>query len=241
MKSAFTCSSAFCALLSSLLFALTLPFNAVHAAPANEHAVLAPECKVALRLVTSPDYVSDHQGEIPDADKMDESSKGLFIGNVFRQSMARADSEEQFCGNTIRENLRYRTVIPFPPPCVEFIPLLKKSFDDKVAFTNEGASSVQNKMNDSLAEMLVLAETAPAQLVTRCEVGIKVMHVDLNDRHLKEKYPLPVTCEAFFNEIEKTLILPAQLETLKRQRVLLSIENKNTPKKMDEICEEMTR
>jgi len=83
-------------------------------------------------------------------------------------------------------------------------------------------------------------ETAPDKLVTRCEVGIKVMHVDLNDKHLKEKYPLPVTCEVFFAEMEKTLILPSQLETIKRQRVIFAIENKDTPEKLDEICEEIT-
>jgi len=66
------------------------------------------------------------------------------------------------------------------------------------------------------------------------------MHVDINDKHLEEKYPLPPSCEAFFADMEKTLLLPSQLITLKRQRVIFAIENKNTPEKLHEICEEIS-
>ena len=207
------------------------------AEPANEHAVLPAACKVALRIITGPDYLKDHRGEIPDAENMDENHLIEFVANLFTETAKKAEDEELYCSNTIRDNLSYTKAYHFPQQCVEFIPLLKKSFEDKITYTKDIPNFVQQKMNDSLVEMLIMDETAPEKLVSRCEIGIQVMHVDLNDKHLKEKYPLPVTCEAFFAEMEKSMILPSQLETIKRQRVIFAIENKNTPEKLDQICE----
>ncbi len=211
------------------------------AEPVNEHAVLPAACKVALRIVTSTDYIKDHHGEIPDAENMDDDHKSEFVEKLFIETAQKADDEDLYCSNTIRDNLSYTKAYHFPQQCVEFMPLLKKSFEEKIIFTKDIPNFVQQKMNDSLVEMLIMDETAPEKLVTRCEVGIQVMHVDLNDKHLKEKYPLPVTCEAFFADMEKSMILPSQLETIKRQRVIFAIENKDTPEKLDEICEEITK
>jgi len=228
------------ALLCFALFVcLAIEFSA-QAAPTNEHAVFPVECKIALRLISSPDYVHDHQGEIPDAEKMDEDAKIDFVAKLFKDTVGKSDDQPQFCTNTIRDNLHYTNAYHLPSQCSTFLPLLKKSFEEKAPYTKDMANSVQQKMNDSIIDMLILDDTAPDKLVTRCEVGIQVMQVDLNDKHLKEKYPLPVTCEVFFDEMERKLILPAQLETIKRQRVLFAIENKNTPEKLDEICEEIT-
>jgi hypothetical protein len=224
----------------SCLIVCLISFTA-SAEPVNEHAVLPVACKVALRIITSPDYVKDHRGEIPDAEKMDENAQIEFVANLFNDTIKKTDDEELYCSNTIRDNLSYTSAYHFPQQCVEFLPLLKKSFEDKISYTKDIPNFVQQRMNDALVEMLIMDETAPEKLVARCEVGIQVMHVDLNDKHLKEKYPLPVTCEAFFTEMEKSMILPSQLDTIKRQRVIFAIENKNTPEKLDAICEEITK
>lgn len=229
-------------ILACLAFFLLLAAQfSIHATSVNASPALPAECKIALRLVTSPDYVEDHWGEIPDAEKMDESSQIEFVANLFKDTLNKTDDEVQYCTNTLRENLRYTNAYHFPQQCVEFLPLLKKSFEEKISYTKDIPNFVQQKMDDSIIDMLIMDETAPDQLATRCEVGIQVMHVDLNDKHLKEKYPLPVTCEAFFDEMEKSLILPSQLETIKRQRVIFALENKNSPEKLNEICAEITR
>lgn len=222
-----------------LLCLITCQFTA-YATPADEQAVLPPECKVALRLVTSPGYVKDHEDEIPDAEKMDENSKIKFVANLFKDTINQNDDQALYCTNTIYENLHDTNAWHLPKQCVEFLPLLKKSFEEKIAYTKNQQNFVQQKMNESIADMLIMDEAEPDKLVGRCEVGLEVMRVDLNDKHLKEKYPLPVTCEVFFDEMEKNLILPAQLKTVKRQRVIFAIENKNTPEKLNEICEEIT-
>jgi len=223
----------------TFFFLIATQFD-VRADPANEHTVLSVECKVALHFVTNPEYIKEHQGEIPDAEKMDDNAKMAFVENLFKETVKKTDDADQYCNNTIKENLHYTNAYHFPKQCVEFLPLLKKSFEDKISYTKDIPNFVQQKMDDSIADMLIMDEIAPDKLITRCEVGIKVMHVDLNDKHLKEKYPLPVTCEVFFADMEKTLILPSQLETIKRQRVIFAIENKDTPEKLDEICEEIT-
>lgn len=210
------------------------------AATTNEQVGLSAECRVAMRLVTSPDYVKDHHGEIPDEGTMDENSKLQFVARLFEQSISKAADPVQFCSNTIQQNLSYTNAYHLPKQCVDFLPLLKTSFEEKVSYTKGMDASVKQKMDDALVEMLILDETAPDKLISRCEVGIQVMHVDLNDKHLKEKYPLPVSCEVFFADMEKSLILPSQLDTIKRQRVIFALENKNTPKKLDEICEEIS-
>jgi len=200
-----------------------------------------PECKIALRILSSPAYIKDHQGEIPDAASMDETAKVNFVGELFRKTVSTAENQEQYCTNTIRETLSYSSAYHLPQACVEFLPLLKKSFEEKVSYKKDLPKFVKQKMDESLIDMLVLDETAPEKLVQRCEVGIKVMQVDLNDKHLKQKYPLPATCEALFLEMEKTLILPSELETLRRQRVIFAIENQDTPKNLEAICEDISR
>lgn len=200
-----------------------------------------PACKVALRIVTSPSYITAHLGEIPDADKLNETQQIEFVEKVFRESIAKNDDQELFCSNTVKDNLRYSEATHLPAACTEFLPLLKKSFEDKVAYKTDVAKQVQGKMDEALTEMLVLGESEPAQLIARCEVGLEVMRVDLKDKHLERRYPLPATCEALFADMEKTLILPAQLETLRRQRVIFFLENKNTPEKLEMLCQQISR
>lgn len=219
------------------LIALSFLFNPVQAAEDNT----LPECKVALRLITSPDYIRDHQGEIPDANTMDENAKVSFVANLFKENISKADQQEQFCTATIRDNLGYTNAYHLPHQCVEFLPLLKKSFEDKVSYKKDLPNFARLKMEESIVDMLILDETAPERLVQRCEVGTQVMHVNLNDKHLKQKYPLPPACEALFDDMEKSVILPSELETIRRQRVIFAIENKDTPKKLVDICEEISK
>ena len=214
-----------------------VPAQSAPVAPSTD----LPACKVALRIVTSPSYIQAHAGEIPDADKMNETRQIEFIEKLFRESIAKNDDQELFCTNTIKDNLRYSEATHLPSSCTKFLPLLRKSFEDKVVYRNELAKQVQSKMDDALTEMLVLGESEPAQLIARCDVGIEVMQVNLNDKHLERRYPLPATCEALFADMEKTLILPAQLETLRRQRVIFFLENKNTPEKLTLLCEQISR
>lgn len=200
-----------------------------------------PACKVALRLLTSPAYIRAHLGEIPDADKLNETQQVDFISALFRDSVTKKEDQELFCTTTIKENLRYAAATPLPQTCAEFLPKLKKSFEAKAAYKTDVAKQVQSHMDDSLTEMLVLGETEPAQLLSRCQVGMEVMQVNLNDKHLAQRYPLPVSCEALFADMEKTLILPAQLETLRRQRVIFFLENKNTPEKLETLCQQISQ
>lgn len=232
-------SFAFTAAVAVWLFvalSLPVPSHAASTAPAA-----SPECKVALRMITSPGYVRDHVGEIPDADTMSDDAKAAFIADLFRKSLTGVDKPEDFCANTIRENLRYNEAYDLPQQCVTFLPLLRKNFEEKIEMRKDLDQHIQKQMDESIVDMLLQDETDPAQLVTRCDVGIKVMQVDLNDRHLKQKYPLPVACEAMFAEMEKTMILPSQLNTIRRQRVLFAIENKDNPRKLDQICDEISR
>lgn len=203
--------------------------------------ITLPECKIALRLLTSPDYINNHQGEIPDVQNMDENAKISFVAKLFRESVSKAEHQDQFCIGTIRDNLKYTNAYHFPNPCPEFLPLLKKSFEEKVSYKKDLPNFVKQKMDESIVDMLILDETAPEKLVQRCSVGIQVMQVNLSDKHLKQKYPLPATCEALFDEMEKSMILPSELETIHRQRVIFALENKDTPKKLVEICEEISR
>jgi len=200
-----------------------------------------PECRVALRILTSPEYIKDHLGEIPDADKLDDEGKVQFVADLFNATSSKAEDPEQFCANTVRSNLSYSAAYHFPQQCLAFLPLLKKSFEDKISFKKDIPNFAQQKMNDAILEMLVLEEIAPEKLVQRCEVGIKVMQVDLGDKHLKQKYPLPVTCEVLFDAMEKTKILPSELDTIRRQRVIFAIENKDTPDRLNEICAEISK
>ena len=218
-----------------LLFTLHGP---VLAATGSEQPV---ECTIALRIISSPEYVSAHGGEIPDGDQMDSGSRTRFVTDLFKDSLSKAKDREQFCSNTIRDNLSYTGSDHFPKPCAAFMPLLKKSFEDKVSYKKDLQNTVEQRMNESLLDMLVLNETAPDQLARRCEVGIEVMQTDLHDRHLKEKFPLPAACEVLFADMEKTLLLPTELDTLRRQRVIFAVENKNTPEKLDAICNEISR
>jgi hypothetical protein len=226
--------------LSLACFMAASPAQTAPTSPGNSGAAL-PECKVALRMVTSTDYLRDHSGEIPDADKLDDDAKAAFVADLFRKTVGGIDQPGQYCTNTIHDNLRYTSTYHLPQQCMDFMPLLKKNFEDKVEYKKDQDQFVQQKLDETVMDMLVLDETAPQQLVQRCEVGIKVMQVDLNDRHLKEKYPLPVACEVMFAEMEKSMILPSQLETIRRQRVLFVIENRDNPKKLDEICDEITK
>jgi len=228
--------------LLTLLTLLTLPLlwalcNPAHAA----EAAMPPECKIALRFITSPDYIRDHQGEIPDAGAMDDAAKVSFLTNLFEETVKKADHQEQFCTGTIQDNLHYSNAYHLPAVCVEFLPLLKKSFDEKVSYKKDLPLLAKQKTDEAIVDMLILDETAPDKLLQRCEVGIQVMHVNLDDKHLKQKYPLPATCEALFEEMEKSLILPSELETIRRQRVIFAIENKDTPKKLVDICEEISK
>ena len=206
----------------------------------NEQPVSA-ECKVALRIISSPDYIKDHHGEIPDDGKMSEQDLSNFVTHLFMESIKKSDDQEQFCTNTVRDNLTYTNAYHLPEKCMEFLPLLKKSFEERIAYKKETVKSVDMRMNGAIADMLILDEIAPDKLLSRCEVGLKVMQVNLHDKHLKEKYPLPPTCEVFFDQMEKSMILPAQLETIQRQRVIFAIENKDTPEKLVEICEEISK
>ncbi len=228
-------------LLNGIIAGLLLCLTVVcHAESAYEHAV-SPECTVALRIVSSPDYIKDHHGEIPDDGSMNEQDLSTFVKNLFMESVKKSADQELFCTNTIRDNLRYTSAYHLPETCTEFLPSLKKSFEDRIAYKKETPKSVELRMNGAIADMLILQEIAPEQLLSRCDVGLKVMQVNLHDRHLKEKYPLPPTCEVFFEQMEKSMILPAQLETIQRQRVIFAIENRDTPEKLVEICEEISK
>lgn len=219
---------------------LTCCATLANAAPANEHPVL-PECQVALRIITSPEYLQKNRNEISELKNLDEAGMVNAMTNSFTTSANNAPDREQFCMDKIRQNLAYTSAYNFPKSCVDFLPLLKKSFEDRAPYKGNIANSVQQKMDDATTEMLVLDKTDPAKLVQRCEVGIQVMQVNLNDKHLREKYPLPPTCELFFADMEKTMILPSQLETIQRQRVIFSIENKDTPEKLNQICEDISK
>ena len=227
----------------SHFFTLTLLFclTALHSPAYAAAQTMAPECKIALRIITSPDYIRDHQGEMPDATSLDENAKINMVASLFNATLSKTDNQEQYCTNTIRDNLGYSNAYHLPQQCLDFLPLLKKSFEEKISYKKDLPNFVKNKMDESVLDMLILDETAPQQLVQRCETGVKVMRIDLNDKHLKEKYPLPVTCEVLFADMEKTKILPSELETIRRQRVIFAIENKDTPKKLEEICEEISR
>ena len=220
------------------LYFLCLLHNLALAATGNDQPV---ECKIALRIITSPAYLSRHSGEIPDADQRDDNDKAAFVTHLFQDSIKKTANQEQFCANTIRDNLPDTNTWHLPKPCGDFLPLLKKSFEDKVSYKKDQPNFVRQKMDESIIDMLVMEETDAAGLVQRCEVGIEVMQIDLNDKHLKEKYPLPATCEALFADMEKTLILPSELETMRRQRVIFAVENKNTPKKLEQICDEISK
>lgn len=232
-------------LLSALCFTvmLVVGWASPTLAPAATVATSTdlPVCKVALRMVTSAAYIQAHRGEIPDVDTLNEAQQIDFISKLFRDSMTKSDDQELFCTNTVRDNLRTSQVINLPQKCTEFLPLLKKSFEEKIVYKTDGTRQVQSKMDDALTEMLVLGETTPEQLLARCEVGIEVMQVDLHDKHLAQRYPLPVVCEALFTDMEKTLILPAQLDTMRRQRVIFFLENKSTPEKLETLCQQISR
>ena len=230
-----------CALaLTLLVFCLSLSLP-VNAAPQNEKSVLPPECSIALRIVTSPEYLQKNPEQLTALNNLDMPAKISWMTASFKEDVRNASDQEQFCSQSVRSNLAYADIIPLPNPCGEFLPLLKKSFIERLSFKDGSKQTVQRQMDDARLEMLVLNEIAPAKLVQRCEVGIQVMQVNLNDRHLAEKYPLPPACEVFFADMEKVMVLPAQLQTIHRQRVIFALENKNTPDKLIEICEQISK
>ncbi|PRC91511.1 hypothetical protein [Solimicrobium silvestre] len=226
-------------LAASLVASLLM--NVARAEQLGEHPVLPTECQIALRIVTSPEYLQKNHSKIPELKNLDEAGMVTAMTNSLMESIKNAPDQEQFCATKIRQNLAYSSAYHFPKQCVDFLPLLKKSFEDRVAFKTDRSDSAQQKMNNAIVEMLVLDETDPAKLVQRCDVGIQVMQVNLNDKHLREKYPLPAACEVFFADMEKAMILPSQFETIQRQRVIFSIENKDTPERLDEICDEISK
>ena len=74
-----------------LVVALSLPISS---RAASNAPAASPECKVALRMITSPGYVRDHVGEIPDAETMTDDAKATFIADLFRKSLAGIDKPE---------------------------------------------------------------------------------------------------------------------------------------------------
>lgn len=229
----------------ALRFAIVLLFTGCNvgriAYAVEVDASFPPECKIALRIITSPEYLQKNKAEFPELKNLGQDGMVNFMTSAFQQAVRNSADQEQFCANKIRTNLSYTSAYNFPRQCVEFMPLLKKSFEDRVAFKEEKNTSVQRKMNEAILEMLVLDEINPAKLIERCDVGIKVMRVNLKDTHLREKYPLPASCEVFFSEMEKVMTLPSQFETIQRQRVIFAIENRKTPEKLVEICDEISK
>ena len=229
---------AFLFLSASLI--LSLNFNPI-ASAAEYDEQFPPECKVALRIITSPEYLQKNKAASPELNNLDNDSALNSVAATFKQAVSDADDKEQFCATKVRKNLSYTSAYNFPQQCVEFIPLLRKSFEDRVAIKTDKNNGVQRKMDEAILEMLVLDEIDPPKLIQRCEVGTKVMHVNLKDTHLREKYPLPASCEVFFAEMEKLMTLPAEFETIQRQRVIFAIENKDTPEKLVQICDEISK
>ncbi len=226
--------------MSPVRFYFTLLFLLSLTTLAHAEASL-PECKVALRILTSAEYLQQNRSQFPDLINPDQQQLVDAMTRSFNESLQSSSDQEQLCVNTIRRNLAITSAYQLPPACTEFLPQLKKSFTERVALKGNASKIVDKQMADATVEMLILGEIEPAKLLQRCNVGMEVMRVNLKDAHLRERYPLPAACEVFFAEMEKTMILPAQYETIQRQRVIFALENKTTPDKLIDICEQISK
>ena len=229
----------------SLLIAVLAPFLCAPSFAGQSDMQLAPEeiaeCKIALRMVTSADFLTQNRQTLPELQGINQDDLAQTESQFLKAQIKTSNDPAQFCESIIRHNLNLKNAYHLPSVCDEFMPFLKKSFEERFGGKPNHVAIVNKKMADNIVDMLILSEIEPSHLIKRCEVGLKVMQVDLEDRHLREKYPLPASCELFFAEMEKAMILPSEFKTIQRQRVIFAIENKDDPERLVEICNEISK